>query len=114
MFSLTPLLGGFQEVDTYTDVGFEPVRIVSADSRRAILYIVNPATEQLNIWHNPVVPLPGQPFWNIPPLSTLRFSWPFDGPLSTWSWLGSFPNTTATVYCLQVLWLPEQLAGTSG
>jgi hypothetical protein len=114
MFSLTPILGGFQEVDSLVTVAFDPVRLVGADSRRAILYFTNADQQQLNLWHNPTVPILTNPNFIVPAFSTLRFTWAFDGPLSTWAWLGSYANITNDVYCLQILWLPEQLAGAPG
>jgi hypothetical protein len=114
VFAIAPLVGGFQGVDTIVSVGTTPTLIVRPDNRRALLYITNPTTVNLNLWHNPAIPDVNTPGIIVPTQTTRRMAWADDGPLPTWGWLAAAASGTISVIVLQVLWLPEQLAQSHG
>jgi len=114
MYSIASLQGGFSTVDTYPTVSTAAAQIVTADSRRAILYITNSTPSVLSIWHNPPAYLGGPAHILIPAGSTWRFTWSDDGHMPTLGWVGSLAAGSAQIAVVQVLWRPEQIAQSLG
>ena len=112
MFSITPMLGGFQRVVSYPMMGATPTQLVKPDARRAILYVINGQAANLDLWPNPTVPFDGQmPTAIVLASGTLRYTWSQDGPMSTYGYLAALETGSGAVTVIEILWLPEQLQG---
>lgn len=109
MFDITRFLPGFQEVTSFPVIGVAPVLFVKPNPRRVILYLSNPSAGPLSIWIDPAVGIGSPPHILIPTLTTWRFTWSEDGPMSTYGWLGAYGSGSDVAGVVEILWLPEQL-----
>lgn len=107
MFDIAQTLRYWGLRPSVTPLTTTPVLVCNEDPQRAILYFQASGTDVNLVMDRPAGIPVGTPQIVIASGTFFRFTWPEDGPMSTYSWIAWSPTGAGQVIVTELYWRPR-------